>query len=134
MKVSKYLLTIDSPEDTIQVPQFIENVTAVRIRWLSYTTKTLSTSQRVLVLKTNLHDDGTILLPHGNNRSYLFSFPIGNQSDTINTYTNFFDDPDIVYSHPKSFSALEFAVHVDNYIFNEIDEQNPITMELYFYH
>ena len=134
MPISKYLFQLTSNNEVIQVPNFIENVKAVRIRLMNYTSKNSSTSQRVLIFKSNLKDEGKVLFKEGNNNPYLIAFPILNQATAVNTYTNYFDDPDITYKEPQSFGRLEFRVYNNNVFYPDIDSDNPITMELYFYH
>ena len=132
---TKFIVKLESNRNDIAVPQFIDHVNAVKIRWLNYKTATNVDTSRFLSLKSNLNDKGKILLSQGNNSSYFMSVPIDNKADVDNNFANFFaNDFDVVFDEPQQFTYLHFDVYINNILTTEVDSDHPVTFEIVFFH
>ena len=132
---TKFIVNLESNRNDIAVPQFIDHVNAVKIRWLNYKTATNVDTSRFLSLKSNLNDKGKILLAQGNNSSYFISVPIDNKADVDNNFANFFaNDYDVVFDEPQQFTYLHFDVYINNILTTEVDSDHPVTFEIVFFH
>jgi hypothetical protein len=123
-----YTLKFNSAVTTATLPQYIQSATKMRIRTLSYITK--SENQRTLLIKisgwtdNNYYFDGATLV------DYTKLVSLMHKTDSLVAYENTSDSWDVVKNKAESnFNTFRLEAYIDGVLATDISPSNPLYME-----
>ena len=131
--IRKCKITLTGPQLVIDTPYTIDNVKAIKVRWLYYQTVTTGNKELVLRLR-EFGENGLILEPSGGNAKYFFSMPLDTSDFVTCTYSNYTSEMDLIMDNPeRAINQLTFDVLINGVQANDITVGNPLVMEIGFY-
>jgi hypothetical protein len=130
--VKKLKLELTSWRNTINLPNPVENVSAVKVKWITYTTA--SAGNKELSLSCDkFNQNGDNIFSNGSNAKYFFSFPIDPANDVTCVYTNPLGDIDATFETIRSLDRFIIEISINGAPSNDITSLNPVNIELGFY-
>lgn len=131
--IRKCKLTLTGPQQVFDMPYTIDQVRALKIRWLYY--QTVSTGNKELVIRLKeFGENGLVITPEGGNAKYFFSMPLDVSDFVTLSYSNFTEEMDIIFDTTEpAINQLSFSVLINGLQANDITAGNPLVMEIGFY-
>ena len=132
-EIEKIVVEMDNWNYQINLQTTYQNVSAVKVRWLSYTTK--SAGGKILSLQSSdLGDAGIIPNVDRSNTKYFLSVPIDTAFPVTCLYGNTTDTYDKLYRIEKNVNQLQIQAFINGLpASSEIDVSNPLLFEIAFY-
>jgi hypothetical protein len=131
MRKLKFRLT--SWNSTINLPIPYENVSAIKVRWLLYTTATTGNEDLSLSCK-EFNASGYNINRDGSNDDYFFTTPLDLQSNVTCLTSNFTGEMDISFENViRSINKFTLEVYINGIPAIDISNSNPLVIELGFY-
>ncbi len=113
-----------------------ENVKAINIRMISYTTATEGNFD-MKIFTSSFKNSGYFILNNqtGTVNSYFYSFPLNPAKDVLCTMTNYLaSDMDLNFKYPiRTVGDLNLQLFINNLPASDISDLNPVILELGFY-
>ena len=130
----KMKMVLESPTTIRKIPVTVDNVSAVKIRWLYYQTSAEGEKDMQIRI-SEIDGNGMYVKEDGSNAKYLMAMPLDQNAAVTVTYSNFnLNEYDAVYTVPiASINELNFEVRINDVIANQITPSNPLVLELGFY-
>jgi hypothetical protein len=132
-EIERLEIHMEQWEKTVDLQLTYQNISAVRIRWLQYTTE--SSNHRTLAIACNeLGNAGRKPNDDNSNTKYLITLPIDPGFPVTCTYGNFTDTFDKTYLVPIDTNQLSFKVYIDGRpATTDVTEDSPVVFEIAFY-
>lgn len=132
-EIEKIIVEMDTWNYQINLQTTYQNVSAVKVRWLSYTTK-LSGGKILSLQSSDVGSSGIIPNVDRSNTKYFLSVPIDSAFPVTCLYGNTTDTFDIIYRIPRNINQLQFQAFINGLpASTAIDVNNPLLFEIGFY-
>ena len=129
----KLKFVITNPIQTKKIPVTIDNIRAVKVRWLYYRTATDGEKDMQIRIQ-EIDDSGMYVKDNGANARYLLAIPLDQNSAVTLTYSNYMSEMDAEFRVPiNTINELNFEILINDVIANQVSPSNPVVMEMAFY-
>lgn len=127
--ITKQLVTLDKWDQSFDLPKAIENISAIKIKWVKFQTATANNK----TLKINCFELENAGLDLKTRTQYLLALPLDLSAIVANVYSNFTEELDIRYKVPKTVNQLNFEARINDLPTTDISASNPVLFEIAYY-
>jgi hypothetical protein len=131
--IQRVKVILDQWSKTLDLQTTFQDISAVRVRWLQYTTASVN-HRTIDILCEELKPNGITPKEDASNSRYFLTLPIDPGFPVTCTYGNIQGDYDQLYDVPFNTNQLTFKVLIDERpAITDVTEANPVVFEIAFY-
>ena len=132
--LEKYNITVklESPSTTVNLPEQIDDVQYIKVRYATYVTAT--TGNRLMQIALTGLNPRSYYFDGSTHQQYLRTLPL---IPNLNGFNNYFNSQlnlhDVKLPSKQTIYKLDFTVLIDGALGNDITNSNPLYIELSFF-